>query len=93
MDTHERYHVLEYDSAVAMRYHAHRRAFLEFLSRGGTALSLILGTTAFGGLVRGYPDLEKAAAAAVALVSALNLAFGTADAARKHGELVSREIG
>lgn len=87
METHQRYHILEYDSAVAMRYHARRRSFCEFMSKGGTALSLIFGTTAFGGFVAGYSDLAKVAAAAVALVSALNLAFGTADAGRKHGEL------
>ena len=87
MESRERHYLLDYVSAVAMRYHAHRRSFLEFASKGGTALSLLFGTAAFGVLVSGHPGLAKVATAAVAGVSALNLAFGTADAARKHGEL------
>jgi hypothetical protein len=87
VETHKQHHILEYDSAVAMRYHARRRSFCEFVSKSGTALSLILGTAAFGGSVAGYPELAKVAAASVAIVNMLNLAYGTAEAGRKHGDL------
>ena len=92
METYQRYHILEYDSAVAMRYHARRRSFCEFASKGGTALSLIFGTTAFSAALGGYPGVVQIASAIVALSSALNLAFGTADAGRRHGELFRKWV-
>ena len=87
MEAFQRHHILDFDSAVAMRYHARRRSFCEFVSKGGTALSLIFGTTAFSALLGSQSDVAKISIAIVAISSALNLAFGTADAGRKHGEL------
>lgn len=89
-DWSERHHNLEYDSAVAMRYHGRRQAFLDFLSRLDPALSVILGGAAFATVVAGLPHLAAAAGLAVALTSALNLAFGLSDRARLHESLFRR---
>lgn len=92
MDLPERRFVLDYDSAVAMRYHAERRGFCERMARTGTALSLIFGGGAFAAVIAG-PDwawVAKWTTLVVALVNALNLAFGTADAGRKHADLYQK---
>lgn len=90
MDPATRYHSVDFISSVAMRYHAKRRSFFEFVSKAGTALSLALGTASVASLFAAAPDVAKYASAAIAVVSGLNLAFGTADAGRKHGELFRR---
>jgi hypothetical protein len=90
LDASERRHVLDYDSAVAMRYHGRRRAFCENVSKLGTGLSLLLGTAAFAALTVDWPETAKAAAGLVAAINGLNLAFGVADAGRRHGEIFRR---
>jgi len=90
MDPAERRHILDYDSAVAMRYHAHRRAFFEFANRANTAVSLLLGGTAFATLVGDRSDIAVYAAASVAAVNAFTLAFGTTELAAKHADLFRR---
>ena len=87
MEAYKRYYTLDFDSAVTMRYHARRRSFCEFVSKGGTALSLIFGTAAFSAVLSDHSGIVKVATAIVAISSGLNLAFGTADAVRKHGDL------
>lgn len=89
-DWDERRHHLEYDSAVALRYHGRRQGFLDFLSRLDPALSVILGGAAFATVVAGYPKIAAVAALGVALTSALNLAFGLSDRARLHESLFRR---
>lgn len=90
LDLSERRHVLDYDSAVAMRYHGYRRAFCENASKLGTGLSLILGTAGFAALATQRPEMAAVAAGLVAAVNALNLACGTADAGRRHSEIFRR---
>lgn len=86
----ERLHDLDYDSAVALRYHGRRKAFLDGLSRLDPTLSVILGGTAFATVVAGYSKVAAGAALAVAGVSAINLAFGLTDRARLHEALFRR---
>ena len=86
-DWFDRRHILDFDSSVAMRYHARRRAFLEFLARLDPALSLVLGAATFGTLITGFPKIAACAAFATTASSATNLAFGTADRARRHDTL------
>lgn len=89
-DVKERYHNLDYDSGVAMRYHGRRKAFLDFLARLDPALSVVLGGTAFATVISGHPKAAAAAGLAVALISALDLAFGLSDRARLHEALFRR---
>jgi hypothetical protein len=83
----ERLHHLDYDSAVAMRYHGRRKAFLDGLSRLDPALSVVLGGAAFATVVAGYPTVAAVSGLLVAFTSALNLAFGLTDRARLHENL------
>ena len=83
----ERRHILEYDSAVAMRYHGRRRGFLDASARLGPAVSIVLGGAAFATVLSGHPTLAALAALAVASVNAVNLSFGVADRARQHDAL------
>ena len=89
-DLTERRYVLDYDSAVAMRYHGYRRAFCETTSKLGTGLSLIFGTAGFAALAAQQPGPAVLATGLVAAVNALILAFGTADAGRRHSEIFRR---
>lgn len=82
--------MLDYDSAVAMRYQGYRRAFCENASKLGTGLSLILGTAGFAALAAQQPGPAVVATGLVAAVNALILAFGTADAGRRQGEIFRR---
>jgi len=91
-DWSERYHTLDYDSSVAMRYHCRRKAFLDILARLDPALSVVLGGTAFATVITGHPDIAASAGLAVAVISALNLAFNLSDRARLHEDLF-REWG
>ncbi|MBL6080696.1 hypothetical protein JMJ56_22010 [Belnapia sp. T18] len=86
----ERVHNLDYDSAVAMRYHGKRRSFCENVAKAGTGLSLILGTAAFAAVSSKVPEVAALATGLVAIINAANLAFGTADAGRRHGEIFRR---
>ena len=88
----ERLDNVDYDSAVGMRYHGRRKAFLDVLSRLDPALSLLLGGVAFTTVVTGYSNPAAAAALTIAILSALNLAFGLGDRARLH-ERLQREYG
>lgn len=87
----ERHHVLDYDSAVALRYHGRRKAFLDALSRLGPALSVILGGTAFATVVTGAPLAVPAGASLlVAVTGGINLAFGVGDRSRQQEALFRR---
>jgi hypothetical protein len=86
----ERRHILDYDSAVALRYHGRRKEFLNALSRLDPALSVIFGAAAFGTLMKGLPNIAAACAVVVAATSAINLAFGLSDRARLHEDLFRR---
>lgn len=87
---HNRWCDLDYDSAVAMRYHGRRQGFMEFLARLDPALTILLGGTAFATIVTDYKGIAAGAALAAAGVSAINLAFGLADRARLHEGLYRR---
>jgi len=89
-DWNERRHVLDYDSAVAMRYHGRRKAFLDALARLDPAMSLIFGAAAFGTVTTGHPTVAAGCALLVAATSAINLAFGLSDRARLHEDLFRR---
>ncbi len=89
-DWDERQAILDYDSAVAMRYHGRRKMFLDNLSRLDPALSIILGGAAFGTIVTGHAHLAAVASLLVAATSGLNLAFGLSDRARLHEDLFRR---
>lgn len=84
---------LDYDASVAMRYHAHRRAFLDATARLVPVVSLVLGSSAFAVAVAGMPNgaaLVKWLTLALVLFSAINLAFGVAERARLHDSLFRR---
>jgi hypothetical protein len=85
-----RKYMLDYDSSVAMRYHAARRSFLEGLDRLDPALTVIFGSTAFAAIVTAHPVIAASAAALATTVSALNLAFGVGERARLHDTLFRR---
>jgi len=86
----ERVHVLDYDSAVALRYHGCRKEFFSALSRADPALSIVLGSAAFATVLLGHKWLAAASGLAVAFVSAVDLAFGLGDRARRHEDLFRR---
>jgi hypothetical protein len=73
-----------------MRYHARRRAFCEQLDRFGTACSFIFGTAGFGAVALKWPVAAGIATGLVAVLGALVLAFGVADAWRQHANLFRR---
>ena len=87
MDWSERLHILEYDSAVALRYHGRRKAFLDGLSRVGPAISVIFGSASFAGVISNHPEIAGGAGIVVVIFSALNLAFGWGERARLHERL------
>jgi hypothetical protein len=89
-DWNERYHNLEYDSAVAMRYHGRRKEFFDALSRLDPALSVLFGGTAFAAVIKGYETVGAYAALLVAATSAVNLAFGLGERGRRHEGLFQR---
>jgi hypothetical protein len=86
----ERRHILDDDSAVAMRYHGRRKAFLDALARLDPAMSLIFGAAAFGTVTTGHPTVAAVFALLVAGTSAFNLAFGLSDRARLNEDLFRR---
>ena len=86
-DWNERRHNLEYDSAVAIRYHGHRKAFLDGLSRLSPAMSVIFGSAAFATATLGLKEYAAGAGLTVAAFSAANLAFGWGERARLHERL------
>ncbi len=86
-DFHQRRHELDYDSAVAMRYHGRRKAFLDALSRLDPAATILLGGTAFATVFAGHANIAAAAGLTAAILSALNLAFGLSDRARLHEDI------
>jgi len=86
-DAADRVWALDYRAAVAMRYHARRRAFLESFSRLEPVLTLLLGSAAFAAAVSSLGALVPWLTLGTALVSALVLAFGTGERARLHERL------
>ncbi len=86
-DWNERRHNLDYDSAVAIRYHGHRKAFLDGLSRLSPAMSVIFGSAAFATATLGMKGLAAGAGLTVAAFGAVNLAFGWGERARLHERL------
>ena len=87
MDWDERRHIVDYDSAVAIRYHGHRKAFLDWLSRFGPAMSVLFGSAAFSAAIVGHPQTAAGASLAVAAFGAANLTFGWGERARLHERL------
>lgn len=87
---HERWCDLDYDSAVAMRYHGRRQGFMDFLARLDPALTILLGGTAFATVMVDLKPVAAVASLAAAGASAINLAFGLSDRARLHEGLFRR---
>jgi hypothetical protein len=89
-DWNERRHILDYDSAVALRYHGRRKSFLDMCARIGPALSVIFGSGAFATIIVHDVFWAAVCALVVTIASALNLAFGIAERARLHESLFRR---
>src|SRR5580658_561342 len=78
------YYTTRFGALSSIRYLSKRRSFFDFLHAFSKAVAAILGGAAFFVLVGGKDvEMAKWAALAVAIVSALDVAFGFAERARK----------
>jgi hypothetical protein len=85
----------EFDDLVfgikrSIRYHNRRRLFFDRLDKFIKILSLVTGSGAFATAVASHQGLTVMFAALVAILSAINLVVGPAQAAQLHEELASR---
>jgi hypothetical protein len=77
----------------SVRYHNARRAFYDFWNTLSNALAVLLGSATVGGIIgRVSAELTAVAAAAVTVVSTLNLVWGTSRMARLHADLARRFV-
>ncbi len=83
-------HELVFAAKRSIRYHNHRRHFFDRFDKFVKILSLVTGSGAFAAAVATHHDLAIAFSALVALLSAINLVVGPAQAARLHEELAKR---
>ena len=74
----------------SIRYHNHRRLFLDRLDKFIKIFSLVTGSGAFATAVSSHQALTVMFAALVAVLSAINLVVAPAQAAKLHEELASR---
>lgn len=85
-----RRHEVLYQVRLSALYHRKRERFLSFWDRAITAIAIIGGSAAFGGV--GGPDLARYAAAGIAITSTFGLVFALAERARLHSEMARQFI-
>ena len=83
-------HELVFAARRSIRYHNHRRRFFDRFDKFVKISSLVTGSGAFAAAVATHHHLAIAFSALVALLSAINLVVGPAQAARLHEELARR---
>lgn len=93
-DLSHKHHNLLFGVRRSVRYHYRRRAFFDRLSKTATALSAIAGSATVITLMSTLPTRWPICFAAfVAILSAINLVFAPAQAARSHHDLVKLFMG
>lgn len=87
-----RRHNLLFAVRRSIRYHMRRRRFFERWNMTTNALSVIFGSTAIGGVVKGWEALAIVSGAIVTFFSAVNLVVGTVRMARLHEDLAKKFV-
>ena len=81
---------MEFDAAVAVRYHRRRAAFLERASAVMSAIILLGGATAFVGLVGEANIFSKVLAFLIVVVGIVQIVFQTDRCAAEHRQWMRR---
>lgn len=77
----------------SVRYHERRRRFYEIWNTVTVTLGVLGGSSAFAAFIGGWSWWPAAFSAAVAVLSAMDLAVGTTRRADRHGDLARQFIG
>jgi len=93
MDIEEDIHKLLFDVRRSIRYHIRRRSFYDRFNLIVNAISVVMGSaTVYGILKAQSQDIALTAAAAVTILSSINLVVGSVRQARLHNDLAKRFI-
>ncbi len=78
---------IDFAVAKSIRYHAYRRAFWQALDRWTKILTIVTGTGVLISYLKDAPTISGILAAAVALMSSLDLVLGFSSNERQHDDL------